>query len=152
MYLFNKYLNGDVHSCSANWDSPREKFYLLKLSEVLAGCGQPCPRDCLLLGRRSAQKTHRWLGAVVWVPHRDFLRGSWRVAGQGPSVHVQLPCQQRNQVESTVHSHWIQLSRKIRKLHGKRSAGPHPTQLARVGLHRIENSGLNFLWERWTGT
>ena len=30
-----------VHGCSAKWESPREKFWLLRVLEALAGSGQP---------------------------------------------------------------------------------------------------------------
>ena len=33
-----------IYSCSANWESSREKFYLLKMSEALTGFGQPWSR------------------------------------------------------------------------------------------------------------
>ena len=65
-----------IHSCSANQESSREKLYLLKLSEALAGCGQTRLRETFCFLRRwRTWRVGPWLGAVVWVPYKDFLKG-----------------------------------------------------------------------------
>ena len=62
--------------------------------------------------------------AVVWVSNRDFYKEELKSGWAGTPMCTQLPCQQRNQIESAVHSCLIQLVRKRRKLHGKGVAGP----------------------------
>ena len=56
------------------------------------------------------------------------------MAGQGTHMNEQLPCQQRNQIESTVCTHRIQLGKKVRKLQSDGIVEPHPAWLVSGGL------------------
>ena len=78
----------------------------------------------------------------MWVPHRDFFKeGSRGMAEQGTRMHVQLPCQQRGQSQSTVCAHGTQLARKRRRLHDKRIAGLHPARLVSRGCAQNKSFG-----------
>ena len=79
------------------------------------------------------------------------------MAGPGPHIQVQLPCQQWGHTESTVHALYVQLARKSRRLHREGTAGSHQAWLASGDLcieWRIwvsascESTGLGAGWAR----
>ena len=74
-------------------------------------------------------KIGQWLSTAVGVP-RKTLKGDLKHAGQGPCV--QLPCQQREKIESVVCTHWVQLVREIRKVHSKGISWPQPSAVSRL--------------------
>ena len=87
-------------------------------------------------------RARQWLGTAVWVPHRDFFKeGSRGMAEHGTHMHVQLPCQQRGQSQSTVCAHGTQLARKRRRLHDKGIAGLHPAWLVSRGCAQNKSFG-----------
>ena len=77
-----------VRSCSAHRESAREKLYLLKLLEALAGFDSP-DRETVLLGRWSTGRTAPGLSAAVWGPHRDLKEELTRNSAGSLCSHTQ---------------------------------------------------------------
>ena len=105
------YTHSEQHvcSCSAHRESAREKLYLLKLLEALAGLTALTERLGFWGGAALGELPQ---GSVLQCGgHTETWKRSWRGTRQGACAHThrQQLYQQRNQSESVVWSHWVQL-------------------------------------------